>query len=390
MSDRDQPDEALTDAPAPGVTSGTEQSNGDRDDDLPSFDAYGDKENWSAFEDDESLGSDPEWTEDSDESSGDGALDEPWADDDADEPTPPEYTDDSDSLFDDEDFDDDNVSLSAADNENEIEDEEDALTDTKDGDDDENSASLDDDQDDEEDADDLAEDDDDDDYIPAATTPVRKASRTGAAGSKKTGWVWPTITAVLALSLIGTGGYGWFYSMEQSKEIRSLELQLRKAKKEAAETVPEPASSDQNRVAALEEELASAQRRYENEIAALEDENQTLEAKLASVERALVAARQENQQVAGAASTTADPAPAPAGSWFVNIQTFSKRSDADRLADTLSGGSESVTVQSAVVNGKTLYRVRAAGYASKGDATAAGNTLVSEFGISKPWIGQEK
>ena len=388
MSDRDQPDEELTDAPAPGAISGTERSDRERDDDLPSFDAYGDEENWSAFEDDESLGSDPEWTEDSDDSPGDGPLDEPWSDDDADEPAPPEYTDDANSLFDDEDFDDDNVSLSATDDEREYE--EDALTDTKDGDDDEDSASLDDDQDDEQDAADLAEDDDDDDYIPAATTPVRKARRSGGAGSKKTGWVWPTITAVLALSLIGTGGYGWFYSMEQSKEIRSLELQLRKAKKEAAETVPEPASSDQNRVAALEEELASAQRRYENEIAALEDENQTLEAKLASVERALVAARQENQQVAGAASTTADPAPAPAGSWFVNIQTFSKRSDADRLADTLSGGSESVTVQSAVVNGKTLYRVRAAGYVSKGDATAAGNTLVREFGISKPWIGQEK
>ena len=67
MSDRDQPDEELTDAPATGATSGTERNNGDRDDDLPSFDAYGDEENWSAFEDDESLGSDPEWTEDSDD-----------------------------------------------------------------------------------------------------------------------------------------------------------------------------------------------------------------------------------------------------------------------------------------------------------------------------------
>ena len=384
MSDRDQPDEELTDAPAPGVVLGTERSNGDRDDDLPSFDAYGDEENWSAFEDDESLGSDPEWTEDGDEQSAeDSALDEPWSEEDANEPAPPEYTDNSDSLFDDEDFDDDNVSLSAADDESE--DEDGALSDSKDGDDDERSASLDDDQD----AADLAEDDDDD-YIPATSTPVRKASRSGGSGSKKRGWVWPTITAVLALSLIGTGGYGWFYSMEQSKEIRSLELQLRKAKKEAAEAVPEPASSDQNRVAALEEELASAQRRYENDMAVLEDENETLEAKLSSVERALVAAREDNQQIAAAPSTTANPAPAPAGSWFVNIQTFSKRSDADRLADTLSGGSEAVTVQSAVITGKTLYRVRAAGYASKEEATAAGNALVSEFGISKPWIGREQ
>ena len=49
-----------------------------------------------------------------------------------------------------------------------------------------------------------------------------------------------------------------------------------------------------------------------------------------------------------------------------------------------------MTVQSAVINGKTLYRVRAAGYASKGEANAASNALVSEYGIAKPWIGQEK
>ena len=63
MSDRDQPDDEFADAPAARATSGTMDSDSEPDGDLPSFDAYGDEENWSALEDDESLGSDPEWAE---------------------------------------------------------------------------------------------------------------------------------------------------------------------------------------------------------------------------------------------------------------------------------------------------------------------------------------
>jgi septal ring-binding cell division protein DamX len=46
-------------------------------------------------------------------------------------------------------------------------------------------------------------------------------------------------------------------------------------------------------------------------------------------------------------------------------------------------------VQSASVNGKTLYRVRAEGYADKAEADAAAEALVRDFGLSKPWIGRQ-
>ena len=41
------------------------------------------------------------------------------------------------------------------------------------------------------------------------------------------------------------------------------------------------------------------------------------------------------------------------------------------------------------VNGKTLYRVRAEGYADKAEADAAAEALAQDFGLSKPWIGRQ-
>ena len=102
MSDRDQPDDEFADAPAARAASGTIDS--ERDGDLPSFDAYGDEENWSALEDDESLGSDPEWAEE--RSVSEEASD--WSEQDPEQDVSPRgNADESDSLFDDDDLDDD-------------------------------------------------------------------------------------------------------------------------------------------------------------------------------------------------------------------------------------------------------------------------------------------
>jgi hypothetical protein len=66
MSDKDQPEESTyNDLPsAPADDSAQEDSAGESESELPSFDAYGDDEEWGALDDDESLGGDPEWTGD--------------------------------------------------------------------------------------------------------------------------------------------------------------------------------------------------------------------------------------------------------------------------------------------------------------------------------------
>ena len=111
MSDRDQPDDEFVEESAAKATSGTIESDSERDSDLPSFDAYGDEENWSALEDDESLGSEPEWAEEPSisEEVFDGSEREPEQG-----VSLSDNADESDSLFDDDDLDDDNVTLGSS------------------------------------------------------------------------------------------------------------------------------------------------------------------------------------------------------------------------------------------------------------------------------------
>ena len=389
MSDKDQPEESTyNDLPsAPADDSAQEDSAGESESELPSFDAYGDDEEWGALDDDESLSGDPEWT-------GDNLA--------APEPTNPEpgimapavasRNTDSHSLFEDDDFEDETVSLSTDDE---------YLTDGR-----ASGASTTSDfadntlegehGDQHEDDDDYEEDDyEDDDYDGSASaTPVPSAAQSTPTKPNKTRWIWPTVAAMLGLAVIGTGGYGWFHAMEQSKTIRSLEFQLKRANQAATvEPVAEQSTLNNERIDELQRELALAQERHADEISELAEQNQTLNAKLSSTERALLQAKKDNTPAPAAPDKTspqkAQNSTAPAGTWFINIQTFSKQTDAAKLAASLFDSPENIQVQSVSVNGKTLYRVRAEGYADKAKADAAGETLVRDFGLSKPWIGRQ-
>ena len=66
MSDKDQSDETTFNELSSDLAddSAREDPAGEPESELPSFDAYGDDEEWSALDDDESLSGDPEWTGD--------------------------------------------------------------------------------------------------------------------------------------------------------------------------------------------------------------------------------------------------------------------------------------------------------------------------------------
>ena len=391
MSDRDQSDEDTTDiTPEPGREDAARRE----DADLPSFDAYGDDKNWSAFEDDESLGGDPEWTED--QSDSDEESD--WTEQNPEQGSSErDLAGEADSLFDDDDFDDDNVTLGNSlpsdqdqsldpDSARQAEDDLSPMTD--DFDDDEGSGeaykgatqsqqAADDD------------DDDDDDYYrpqPAAT------SRLKSKKEKKTQWVWPTSVGLLTLAVIGIAGFAWYQSGQQEQAMRSMQLQLRQAQQSAQ---PEAPAENEGQIQSLREELDAARRLHSEEIAELEDRNQTLEAKLSSVERALKIARADATKAnnAGAPSSAASSprqAPPAASGWFINVQTYATRADADAMVARLSSFSEQFVVQPSQVNGRTLYRVRASGYASQSEAEAVATELVEKFALPKPWIGRDR
>ena len=391
MSDRDQPDDEFADAAAARAASGTMDSDSERDGDLPSFDAYGDEENWSALEDDESLSSDPEWAEE--RSVSEEASD--WSEQDPEQDASPRgNADESDSLFDDDDLDDDNVTLGSSrssDRDGGSDPSNASSTDEFDGEEDEAAATSPTESRDQEAVDDGDDDDDDDDddyYRPQPPA----ASRLKSKKEKKTNWAWPTSVGLLTLSVIGLAGFAWYQSTQQEEAMRSMQLKLRQAQQTPLAEAP---AQNEAEIQALQDELDSTRKLHSEEIAELEDRNQTLEAKLSSVERALKIARADAAEASNAsappsvASSPQLPSSSSSG-WFINIQTYATRADADAMVARLSSSSEAFVVQPAQVNGRTLYRVRASGYASQSEAEAVAAELIEAFALPKPWIGRDR
>jgi cell division septation protein DedD len=233
------------------------------------------------------------------------------------------------------------------------------------------------------------DDDDDDDYY-RPQPPA--ASRLKSKKEKKTHWAWPTSVGLLTLSVIGLAGFAWYQSTQQEEAMRSMQLKLRQAQQTPQAEAP---AQNEGQIQALQDELGSTRKLHSEEIAELEDRNQTLEAKLSSVERALKIARADAAKASNASappSVASSPQPQSSSSsgWFINIQTYATRADADAMVARLSSSSESFGVQPAQVNGRTLYRVRASGYADQSEAEEVAAELVEAFALPKPWIGRDR
>ena len=382
MSERDQPDDEFADAPAARATSGTMDSDSERDGDLPSFDAYGDEENWSALDNDESLGSDPEWAEERPVSQEASDLSEQDPEQDV---SPRGNADESDSLFDDldDDLDDEHVTLGSSrspDRDDGSDPSNGSSTDEFDGEEDE-AAAL-------QDQEAIDGDDDDDYYRPKPAA----ASRLKSKKEKKTHWAWPTSIGLLTLAVIGLAGFSWYQSTQQDQAMRSMQVKLRQAQQTPQAEAP---SQSEGQIQALQDELDSTRKLHSEEIAELEDRNQTLEAKLSSVERALKIARADAAKMSDASApprvaSSPQPQSTSTSGWFINVQTYATRADADAMVARISSSSEAFVVQPAQVNGRTLFRVRASGYASQSGAEEVAAELVEAFALPKPWIGRDR
>ena len=173
--------------------------------------------------------------------------------------------------------------------------------------------------------------------------------------------------------------------------MRSMQLKLRQAQQTPQAEAP---VESEGKIQALQDELDSTRKLHSEEIAELEDRNQTLEAKVSSVERALKIARADAAKASNANAPPSVASPqlqsSSSSGWFINIQTYATHADADAMVARLSSSSESFVVQPAQVNGRTLYRVRASGYASQSEAEEVAAELVEAFALPKPWIGRDR
>lgn len=84
------------------------------------------------------------------------------------------------------------------------------------------------------------------------------------------------------------------------------------------------------------------------------------------------------------AVTDAVAEPAPAGPWYINLSTLSSRAAAENWLAELRGVPERAEIIAVQSGGKTLYRVRVGGYASREDAVG----LAEGLGVSGAWASK--
>ena len=89
--------------------------------------------------------------------------------------------------------------------------------------------------------------------------------------------------------------------------------------------------------------------------------------------------------------TATAPPSQTGGIWFVNLESHKSQAVANERLASLRTKIRGInlSIASANVNGQTYYRVRAAGYASKADATTASSWMATTLKAGPFWIGKD-
>ena len=207
---------------------------------------------------------------------------------------------------------------------------------------------------------------------------------------------------VVALGLLAAGGYGVVSQRSSLEaEIRELQAQL------ATAMPPEAAAADRERQRQIErvnETLSAEVEGLQAENTALSEQIKTLEKqikerlaaetqalyKAAEAERAAQAAAEKAEAaVANSAAVAASTARSKSdGEWFVNFGSYAQRSAAQTWAAKLSVNEGEVVVQQATAAGKSLYRVRIVGLASRDRAERVATALERQHQLPRLWVGR--
>ena len=98
------------------------------------------------------------------------------------------------------------------------------------------------------------------------------------------------------------------------------------------------------------------------------------------------------KQVPPPAAPVAKPekaAPAATGEWFVNFGSYARRDTAEVWSGKLDPRAGQVVVSTGTLDGKTLYRVRVVGLASREQAESIARQLEKAYDLPRLWVGRE-
>jgi hypothetical protein len=206
----------------------------------------------------------------------------------------------------------------------------------------------------------------------------------------------PWVVAVAGFVIAGGMGGLWLDSQSAAKaEIAELKDTIRSLKR----SENQPSSQDSDLIAdnaALQLHISELQQKNTE----LADENEALKDREA--ERAQRAIAQSTKEVPAApsatkasASTVTNPRSAPpnqsGGLWFVNLESHKTQAVANERLALLRNKipSMNLSIASAEVKGQTYYRVRAAGFVSKLDASMASRWAAEALNAGPFWIGKD-
>ena len=193
------------------------------------------------------------------------------------------------------------------------------------------------------------------------------------------------IVAVLALILLGAGGYGVIEQRAaMQEEIRQLQANL------ATSAAPKDVAASRLAAAQARERNVELQEQFKE----LLRENSNLQAIVSGLEKQLTAQQEALKKTAA----TPEPKPVPpapavsssavASRWFVNFSSYSQRSTADGWLKKLQPSSGKVIVATGQIGGKTVYRVRVVELPDRSTAEFVARTLEKEYGLPKLWVGK--
>ncbi len=209
-------------------------------------------------------------------------------------------------------------------------------------------------------------------------------------------WLIASITLTLALF---SGNYAW--NVQQQVEKLNLRLEQIEEKSSTAPITNHQETSE--KLATVEKEvlaltLIQQQLRSSNETqqAVFNIDTEQTNQRLTDIETAFANFTRETSKPLASQSVKHEPRIEPAidkpviakENWFINIASFSDRNAANNIYQKALKITEKASIKPIVINGRTLYRIRANGYNSQTGAEDEAQRLQKRLNLSGLWVSQ--
>ena len=231
------------------------------------------------------------------------------------------------------------------------------------------------------------EDDDSPSEADALLADHREASRTPE--KKKTPIIPWSVAAVLLVALAGVTGK-WLDDRSKA-EVAAQELRANLVTAQQNPGVPEAeaeALRDENQ--ALKAEVSVLEEQYAQAMQELSQAKEAAQSAASSSVRATSTSIDSPSNSRAASGSGATPIQG-SGIWFVNVESHTESALANQRMREIDSRFASISFETvrARVNGRIYHRVRAAGFSSQADATAAARLIADTLGAGPLWVGKD-